>query len=129
MKKSKIKKEVINMEEVRKLEIEKKEQEEIKELKKALANFSTENTMPVRTEEVLEENKKPSKKITPIKIDRIKKLKCDYELFKNERIKNKMRVPVNCELCDNPFKNNENVYLAFIENKQTKFICKKCAEG
>lgn len=127
MRKNKFKREPINMEELKKTEIEEKK-EEVKELMKELANFSTENELPTRAKEDLEKNEKLTKTELKKEIEIIKKLKCDYKLFKDERIKNKMFVPDNCESCNNIFKSKDNIYVAITKQKKELFICKNCAK-
>lgn len=120
MKKNKIIREPINIEEVKEAEIEEKK-EEIKELKKELANFSTENELPTRAKEDLTENKKS--------IEKILKLKCNYEFFKKERIANEMFVSHDCQLCNKNFKNNDDIYCAITKQGKQLLICKNCAEN
>lgn len=61
------------------------------------------------------------------KYDKIKELKCDYEIFKTEREKAKMYVPEKCEICQKNFKKKDNIYVAWGKELKEIFICKKCA--
>lgn len=121
MSKNKIIREPIDMEKVKKAQIEEKE-EEIKDLKNELADFS-EHTLP--TEKDLEAPAEASEKVLP---EKVKKLKCDFKTFKTERDKAKMRVPNKCELCGKSFKESDDMYVAWGKNLKEIFICKDCAE-
>jgi hypothetical protein len=59
--------------------------------------------------------------------DKIKELKCDYEIFKTEREKAKMYVSEKCEICQKNFKKKDNIYVAWGKELKEIFICKKCA--
>ena len=79
--------------------------------------------------EIKKENVKKVEEKKKIKLDVIKKLKCDYEIFKKERDNAKMRVPNTCEVCGRRFEQNDNVYVAWGKDLKKIFICKNCAEG
>lgn len=60
----------------------------------------------------------------------IKKLKCDYTTYKEERTKYNMPVETNCSKCGKSFKAGEEIYTAFEEGKQGScIICGNCAKG
>ena len=108
------------MEKLKKAQIE--EKEEIKDLKKELADFS-EHTLP--TEKVLETSVEVSEKVL---LEKVKKLKCDFKTFKTERDKAKMRVPDKCEICGKSFKEKDDIYVAWGKDLKEIFICKECSE-
>lgn len=58
----------------------------------------------------------------------IKKLKCDYTTYKEERTKYNMPVEEVCSKCGKSFKAGEEIYTAFEEGKQV-IICGNCAKG
>lgn len=118
---NKIIREPINMEKLKKAQIEEKE-EDIKDLKKELADFS-EHTLP--TEKVLGTSVEVSEKVL---LEKVKKLKCDFKTFKTERNKSEMRVPEKCEICGKSFEKDDNIYAAFGKDLSEIFICKECAE-
>lgn len=121
MSKNKIIREPIDMEKVKKAQIEEKE-EAVKDLKKELADFS-EHTLS--TEKDLEVSVEASEKVS---LEKVKKLRCDFKTFKTERDKAKMRVPNKCELCGKSFKENDDIYVAWGKDLKEIFICKDCAE-
>lgn len=60
----------------------------------------------------------------------IKKLKCDYTTYKEERTKYNMPVEEVCSKCGKSFKTGEEIYTAFEEGKQgSQIICGNCANG
>ncbi|MCI8396667.1 MAG: hypothetical protein HFJ52_03110 [Clostridia bacterium] len=60
----------------------------------------------------------------------IKKLKCDYTTYKEEREKHNMPVETNCSKCGKSFETREEIYTAFEEDKQGScIICGNCARG
>ena len=118
--------EPVNMEKIKEAEIREKE-EIIKELKKELADFS-EHKIPARAEEDLEMSKKTTENPEISEVEQTKKLKCNYEIFKNERNKSKMRVPEHCEICKNKFEDNAPIYVALDKKLNQIFVCEKCAE-
>ena len=60
----------------------------------------------------------------------IKKLKCDYTTYKEERTKHNMPVEEVCSKCGKSFKAGEEIYTAFEEGKQGNcIICGNCAKG
>lgn len=126
MKEERTRREPVNMKKIKEAEIREKE-EEIKELKKELADFS-EYKIPARVEEDLEVDQKTTENSETREVEQIKKLKCNYEIFKNERNKSKMRVPEHCEICKNKFKDNAPIYVALDKKLNQIFVCEKCAE-
>lgn len=61
----------------------------------------------------------------------IKKLKCNYTVYKRERTKLKMPIVEKCEKCGKQFKNGDELYTAYTEKdniRQSYLICKKCAK-
>ena len=57
----------------------------------------------------------------------IKKLKCDYTTYKEERTKYNMPVEANCAKCGKSFEVGEEIYTAFEEGKQGSCImCYNC---
>ena len=82
-----------------------------------------EKKVEVKKEKIKVEEKKK------IELDVIKKLKCDYKLFKEERTKSDMCVPDICEVCGRRFEQNDNIYVAWGKDLKEIFICKECAEG
>lgn len=60
----------------------------------------------------------------------IKKLKCDYTTYKEERTKYNMSVEEVCRKCGKSFEVGEEIYTAFEEGKQGScIICRNCAKG
>lgn len=60
----------------------------------------------------------------------IKKLKCDYTTYKEERTKYNMPVETNCAKCGKSFEAGEEIYTAFEEGKLGScIICGNCAKG
>jgi len=82
----------------------------------------------VEAEKVLENSVEVKEKDLK-KYDKIKKLKCDYTIFKTERNKSKMYVPEKCELCNKDFKEDDNIYVAWGKEMKEIFICKECADN
>lgn len=59
----------------------------------------------------------------------IKKLKCDYTTYKEERTKYNMPVEEVCSKCGKSFETGEEIYTAFEEGKQgSQIICGNCAK-
>lgn len=61
----------------------------------------------------------------------IKKLKCDYTVYKRERTNLKMSITEKCKKCGKKFKDSDELYVCYIKNDETKqnyIICKKCAK-
>ena len=81
------------------------------------------------TEEAVLEGIKPNieKDLTEKDYSNVKKLKCDYDMFKRERNKCKMRVPEKCEICKKKFEKKDSIYVAFGKSLNQIFICEICA--
>ena len=96
--------------------------EEVEEVSKKVAE-----EVPEEVQEVAEEvEKKNTEKFTEIK-----KLKCDYTVYKRERTNLKMPIIEKCEKCGKQFKNGDELYTAYTEKdniRQSYLICKKCAK-
>ena len=60
-------------------------------------------------------------------LEAVKRLKCDYQLFKEERTKSDMRVPDTCDICGRRFDGKDNIYVAWGKDLKELFICKNCA--
>lgn len=88
-----------------------KSKKDLKSLKKQLASF--------------EEFKLPQERV----FTNIKKLKCDYTTYKEERTKYNMPVEEVCSKCGKSFEAGEEIYTAFEEGKQGScIICGNCAK-
>lgn len=60
----------------------------------------------------------------------IKKLKCDYTTYKEQRTQHNMPVEANCSKCGKSFEDGEEIYTAFEEGRQGScIICVNCAKG
>lgn len=110
----------MNNEEVKE-EVE-KVPEEVEKISKKVAE-----EVPEEVQEVAEEvEQKDEPKFTDIK-----KLKCNYTVYKRERTKLKMPIVEKCEKCGKQFKNGDELYTAYTEKdniRQSYLICKKCAK-
>lgn len=63
------------------------------------------------------------------KFTNIKKLKCDYTTYKEERTKYNMPVEKVCKGCGKSFELREEIYIAIEEGKQGGcIICENCAK-
>lgn len=61
----------------------------------------------------------------------IKKLKCNYTVYKRERTNLKMPVVEKCQKCGKSFKEGDELYTGYTEKddiKQNFLICKNCAQ-
>ena len=79
-------------------------------------------------EEVQVEAEEVGQKNEPRFID-IKKLKCNYTIYKRERTNLKMPVVEKCQKCGKNFKDGEELYTARKENDKIDknyLICKEC---
>lgn len=94
---------------------------EVKEIEKVLD----------KGEEALKETIAVLKEIKQGKVfTNIKKLKCDYTTYKEERTKYNMPVEEVCSKCGKSFEVGEEIYTAFEEGKQGScIICGNCAKG
>ena len=96
--------------------------EEVEEVSKKVVEEVSEEVQAV----VEEVEQKDEPKFTDIK-----KLKCDYTVYKNERIKLKMKVATKCAKCGKDFKDGDELYSACINSdnlSQNYIICKKGAK-
>lgn len=92
-------------------EVLKKEAEEVQEVSEKV------------DEEVKQKNKS--------KFTDIKKLKCNYTVYKRERTNLKMPVVEKCQECGKNFKDGDELFTAYTEKdniKQSYLICKNCAK-
>lgn len=63
------------------------------------------------------------------KFTNIKKLKCNYTTYKEQRTQHNMPVETNCSKCGKRFEAGEEIYTAFEEGKQgSQIICGNCAK-
>ena len=61
----------------------------------------------------------------------IKRLKCNYTIYKRERTNLKMPIVEKCQKCGKKFKDGDELYTGYTEKdniKQSYLICKKCAK-
>ena len=103
--------------------------EEVKKVPEEVEEVSKKEDEEVQ-EEVQAVPEEVEKKNEP-KFTDIKKLKCNYTVYKNERTKYKMPIIENCQSCHKKFKNGDLLYSAYKENENIKenyIICNKCAE-
>lgn len=110
----------MNNEEVKE-EVEKIPEEVERVLKKEPEEVPEE--VQVVAEEVEQKNKS--------KFTDIKKLKCDYTVYKRERTNLKMPVVEKCQKCGKQFKDGDELFTAYTEKdniKQSYLVCKNCAE-
>ena len=94
--------------------------EEVEEVSKKVAEKVPEEVQAVAEE--VEQKNEP-------KFTEIKKLKCNYTVYKRERTKLKMPVVEKCQKCGKQFKDGDKLYTAYKENDKTGksyLICKKC---
>ena len=81
-------------------------------------------------EEVQEVAEEVEQKDEP-KFTEIKKLKCNYTIYKRERTNLKMPVIEKCQECGKNFKDGDELYTTYTEKdniKQSYLICKNCAK-
>ena len=96
--------------------------EEVEEVSKKVIEEVPEEVQAV-AEEVKQKNK--------TKFTDVKKLKCDYTVYKRERTNLKMTVIEKCQKCRKDFKDGDELYTACTEKddiKQNFLICKNCAQ-
>lgn len=61
----------------------------------------------------------------------VKKLKCNYTVYKRERTNLKMPIAEKCKKCGKKFKDGDELFTGYIENDETKknyLICRNCAK-
>lgn len=96
--------------------------EEVEEVSKKVIE-----DVPEEVQEVAEEvEQKDEPKFTDIK-----KLKCNYTVYKRERTKLKMPIVEKCQKCGKNFKDGDELYAGYTEKdniRQSYLICKKCAK-
>lgn len=110
----------MNNEEVKE-EVE-KVPEEVEEVSKKVIEEVPEEVQAVAEE--VEQKDEP-------KFTDIKKLKCNYTVYKRERTNLKMPIVEKCQKCGKQFKNGDELYTAYTEKdniRQSYLICKKCAK-
>lgn len=96
--------------------------EEVEEVSKKEAEEMPEEVQTVAEE--VEQKNEP-------KFTDIKKLKCDYTIYKREREKLKMKVIEKCSKCGKKFKDGDELYIGHTKKgniEQNLIICKKCAK-
>lgn len=96
--------------------------EEVEEVSKKEAEEVPEEVQTVAEE--VEQKNEP-------KFTDIKKLKCDYTIYKKEREKLKMKVIEKCSKCGKKFKDGDELYIGHTKKgniEQNLIICKKCAK-
>lgn len=100
------------------------------------------NEKDLQLEEIPEVHKQKLDKLVNETVDRlvgeekkrkaftnIKKLKCDYTTYKEERTKHNMPVEEVCSKCGKSFEAGEEIYTAFEEGNQgSQIICGNCAK-
>ena len=58
----------------------------------------------------------------------VTKLKCNFEVYKNQRTAHNMPITEKCQKCGKKFKENDELYQATEETKKENYIiCNKCA--
>ena len=96
--------------------------EEVEEVSKKVTEEVQEEVQAV-AEEVEQKSKR--------RFTDIKKLKCNYTVYKRERTNLKMPVIEKCQKCGKKFKDGDELYTGYTEKdniKQSYLICKKCAK-
>ena len=96
--------------------------EEVEEVSKKVTEEVPEEMQAVAEE--VEQKDEP-------KFTDIKKLKCDYTVYKRERTNLRMPAVEKCQECGKNFKDGDELYTAYTEKdniKQSYLICKNCAE-
>ena len=66
------------------------------------------------------------KKLDKPKLTNIKRLKCNFETYKRERIERNMPITSKCQICKKNFEENDKMYIAD-EKEKTLIICVECA--
>lgn len=94
--------------------------EEVEEVSKNVAEEVQEEVQAVAEE--VEQKNKP-------KFSDIKKLKCDYTVYKRERTNLKMPIVEKCQKCGKQFKDGDELYTGYTEKdniRHSYLICKEC---
>lgn len=96
--------------------------EEVQEVSEKVAEEVPEEVQAVAEE--VEQKNEPS-------FTDIKKLKCNYTVYKRERTNLKMPVVEKCQKCGKSFKEGDELYTGYTEKdniKQSYLICGNCAK-
>ena len=96
--------------------------EEVEEVSKKVIEDVPEEVQAVAEE--VEQKDEP-------KFTDIKKLKCNYTVYKRERTNLKMPIVEKCQKCGKNFKDGDELYAGYIKKdniKQSYLICKNCAK-
>lgn len=99
--------------------------EEVEKIPEEVGEVSKEvvEEAQVEAEEVEQKNE--------LKFTDIKKLKCDYTVYKRERTNLKMPIVEKCQKCGKNFKDGDELYTAYTEKdniRKSYLICKKCSK-
>lgn len=96
--------------------------EEVEEVSKKVAEEASEEVQVVAEE--VEQKDEP-------KFTDIKKLKCNYKVYKRERTNLKMPIVEKCQKCGKQFKDGDELYTAYTEKdniRHSYLICKECTQ-
>ena len=96
--------------------------EEVEEVSKKVTEEVQEEVQAV-AEEVEQKSKR--------RFTDIKKLKCDYTVYKRERTNLKMPIIEKCQKCGKQFKDGDELYTAYTEKDNIShscLICKECTQ-
>ena len=96
--------------------------EEVEEVSKKVAE-----EVPGEVQAVAEEVEQKNEP----KFTEIKKLKCDYTVYKRERTNLKMPTVEKCQKCGKKFKDSDELYTGYTEKdniRKSYLICKKCSK-
>lgn len=106
-----------------KRKVEKELEVKEKDLKSEVHQKKLDNLVNEMVDQIVGENQK-EKVFT-----NIKKLKCDYTTYKEERTKYNMPVEEACAKCGKRFEAGEEIYTAFEKEKQDScIICANCVK-
>ncbi len=99
--------------------------EEVEKIPEEVGEVSKEvvEEAQVEAEEVEQKNE--------LKFTDIKKLKCNYTVYKRERTNLKMPIVEKCQKCGKKFKDGDELYTAYTEKdniRKSYLICKKCSK-
>lgn len=104
--------------------------EEVKEEVEKVAKEFSKKVVEEVLEEVQAVAEEVEQKNKP-KFSDIKKLKCDYTVYKRERTNLKMPVVEKCQKCGKQFKDGDELYTAYTEKdniRHSYLICKECTQ-
>ena len=96
--------------------------EEVQEVSKKVAEEVPEEVQAVAEE--VEQKDEP-------KFLNVKKLKCNYTVYKRERTNLKMPIVEKCQKCGKKFKDSDELYTGYTEKdniRKSYLICKNCAK-